>query len=155
MRDLGPPCGQRRQGVRIHPHRGLSIHRPLLSDWLVQRQPERITLRDMQSPSLPRFHSRADELPRCDDHRTARCTVLAARLGRLDTDHHLFAGSLLSSAVNEYAAEAGRPWRFDPAAPPVLLLRAIGTLSILAPEAQSVSARVLLDTTGAALGGTS
>lgn len=109
----------------------------------------------MQSPTLIHVRPRADELPRQGDPRPARCADLAATLGRLDADHHLFAGSLLSSAVNEYAAAAGRPWSFDAAAPPALLLRAIAKLSILAPEARSLSARVLLDTTGPTRKGTS
>ena len=76
---------------------------------------------------------------------TTSCSDLAVAVGQLEIRDPLFAGSLLSSAVNEYAAQAGRPWTFDPATPPAVLLRAIARLATSAPRARSASASVLLD----------
>lgn len=89
---------------------------------------------------------RAEEPLIRDDPRTARCADLAAVVGHLAHDDDLFTGSLLSAAVNELAAQAGRIWRFDPATNTALLLRALSKLSIHAPDASSTSAAVLLDT---------
>lgn len=97
----------------------------------------------------------AEPCPPQDGPHTARCADLAAVVGQLDLDDNLFAGSLLSSAVNEYAARTGRNWRFDPAAPPALLLRALSKLSIHAPETHSISAAVLLDAHDASARGAS
>lgn len=87
--------------------------------------------------------------------RTARCADLARAVGQLDLDDPLFTGSLLAAAVNAYAAQAGRQWRFDPVTRPALLLRALSKLSIHAPDARSASARVLVDALNTSLRGAS
>jgi hypothetical protein len=121
----------------------------------VRSQAPWITLNGMTTRSIPRIHPRTDEPAAPDDRRTARAAELAATLGQLDTDHHIFAGSLLASAVNEYATAAHRPWVVTPATPPALLMRAMASLSVRTPGARSRSARVLLDAARATPGATS
>ena len=99
----------------------------------------------MQYTSIPDIDPRADDRPVPIGPRTARCADLASLVGHLDLDDDLLTGSLLSVALNEFAAGTGRRWRFDPATSPALLLRALSKLSVQAPDAHSSSARVLLD----------